>query len=186
MGRKYAVLLGIVISISLLVVATWYYPGGSQADINSVGYSWKNNYISNLFGEKAVNGAANAGRYWAVPLHDIMVTLLSTMFLVSIFYITVFIFKSKLLVFMLLCVICLLVFYTTLYVYGSGNFRAYLPVMQKITFASTIILIVGWAYFTSAEDFAHIKAGKKSYNENFTLINSPALFAECYCFWTKQ
>jgi hypothetical protein len=37
-------------------VATLYYPGGSQYDKNSVGYDWKNNYLSYLFDAKAVNG----------------------------------------------------------------------------------------------------------------------------------
>jgi len=57
MLKKHSVLPGIIISLSLLVIATFYYPGGSQFDKSSVGYDWKNNYISNLFGEKAINGA---------------------------------------------------------------------------------------------------------------------------------
>ena len=90
------------------------------------------------------------------PLHDIMVTIASTLFLVSIFYITVFVLKSKLHLFKFLCIICLLIFYFTLYLYGSGNF-VFLPVMQKITFISTILLILGLQYFTPKKDFQHIK-----------------------------
>ncbi|NOT90185.1 hypothetical protein [Ferruginibacter sp.] len=90
------------------------------------------------------------------PLHDIMVTIASTLFLVSIFYITVFVLKSKLHLFKFLCIICLLIFYFTLYLYGSGNF-VLLPVMQKITFISTILLILGLQYFTQKQDFQHIK-----------------------------
>ena len=90
------------------------------------------------------------------PLHDIMVTTASTLFLVSMFYITVFILKSRLHLFKFLCVICLLIFYYTLYLYGSGNF-VFLPVMQKITFVSTMILILGLEYFTKKEDFEHIE-----------------------------
>src|SRR6188768_3918488 len=66
MLKKYSILLGIIISISLLLIATAYYPGGSQADKASIGYDWKNNYISNLFSEKAINGSDNASRYWAI------------------------------------------------------------------------------------------------------------------------
>ena len=145
MLKKYSILLGIIISISLLLIATLYYPGGSQFDKTSIGYDWKNNYISNLFSEKAVNGSDNTSRFWAIggmiflsasfaiffiefskkipakgaakiikyfgasamlftflivtPLHDIMITIASTMTLVSIFYITVFVFKSMLLSF---------------------------------------------------------------------------------------
>lgn len=43
MLRQYSILLGIIISLLLLLVATLYYPGGSQYDKNSVGYDWKNN-----------------------------------------------------------------------------------------------------------------------------------------------
>ena len=56
-----------MIAITLLLVATRYFhPGGSQYDKNSIGYDWKNNYLSNLFGEKAVNGSDNASRLWAI------------------------------------------------------------------------------------------------------------------------
>jgi len=202
MLKKHLALLCIIISGVLLVTATLRYPGGSQVDKASVGYDWKNNYISNLFGERAVNGAANSARFWAVggmiflsagfalffiyiskripakgaanvikyvgasgmiftfliatPLHDLMITIASTMFLISIFYITIFVFKSKLHLFKFLCVICLLIFYTTLYLYGTHTI-AILPVMQKITFATTIGLILGLQYFTRKEDFEPAK-----------------------------
>jgi hypothetical protein len=66
MLRKYSILLGIIISLLLLLVATLYYPGGSQSDKNSIGYDWKNNYLSNLFDARAVNGSENASRLWAI------------------------------------------------------------------------------------------------------------------------
>ncbi|RDB06433.1 hypothetical protein [Runella aurantiaca] len=90
------------------------------------------------------------------PLHDSMVTLASTLFLLSLFYITVFILKSKLHLFKFLCIICLLIFYYTLYLYGSGSY-AFLPIMQKVTFGSTVILVLGLEYFTQKEDFEHLK-----------------------------
>jgi hypothetical protein len=199
MYRKQLVLLGILFSITLFLVAAWHYPGGSQADSHSVGYNWKTNYISNLFGEKAVNGLANAARGWALgamvllalsfalffvdfagkipakgaanviryvgvtsmlftsliasPLHDLMITIASTLFLISFFYITVFIIKSRLHLLKFLCVVWLLIFYATLYLYGSGDYRSYLPIMQKITFVSTIGLVIGLTYFAEKEDF---------------------------------
>ena len=149
MVKKYSILPGIIISTTLLVVSTRYYPGGSQYDKNSIGYDWKNNYLSNLFGEKAVNGSDNASRLWAIsgmlflcvsfalffiefskkisskgaakiiryfgvgamtfaflavtPFHDTMITIASTLALISMFYITVFVFKSKLHFFKILC-----------------------------------------------------------------------------------
>jgi len=66
MIKKHAVLIGIVFSLVLLVIAAIYYPGGSQIDKNSIGYDWKNNYMSNLFSPKAVNGLDNASRPWAM------------------------------------------------------------------------------------------------------------------------
>lgn len=66
MFRKHSILFGLVISLSFLFVATLYYPGGSQYDKNSIGFDWKNNYLSNLFGAKAVNGSDSASRPWAI------------------------------------------------------------------------------------------------------------------------
>ena len=206
MLKKYSVLSGILISLILLLMATLYYPGGSQSNKDSIGYDWTNNYISNLFGEKALNGSENTARFWAIagmiflsasfalfflefskripangaakvikycgsvgmlftfliatPLHDTMITIASTMYLISMFYITVFIFKSRLHLFKFLCTVCLLLFYGTLYLYGSGNYLTFLPIMQKITFFTSIILVLGLRYFTTKEDFQHLKEGK--------------------------
>lgn len=206
MLKKHLILSGIIISLSLLVLATLHYPGGSQADKNAIGYDWRNNYISNLFSEKAINGSDNGGRFWAVagmfflslsfalffiefskkipaksaskvikycgagcmlftfliatPLHDIMVTISSTMFLIGLFYITVFVFKTRLKLFKIFCVVTLLVFYFTLFMFGSGDFRIYLPIMQKINFIVTITLVLGLNYFTQDEDFHHLNSSK--------------------------
>ncbi len=210
MAKKYSILLGIIISMSLLLVATMYYPGGSQVDKNAIGYDWKNNYISNLFGEKAINGTHNSSRFWAIggmvflsasfalffiefskkipakgasriikyvgdggmiftlliatPLHNIMITIASTMFLIGMFYVTIFVLKSKLHLLKFCCIICLAIFYVTLYLYGSGSFK-FLPVMQKITFATSTALILGLQYFTQKEDFQQRNATKDSGEE---------------------
>lgn len=66
MLKKHATLLLLLVALLLLVIATLNYPGGSQVDKSSIGYSWANNYVSNLFGEKAVNGMHNPARFWAV------------------------------------------------------------------------------------------------------------------------
>ncbi len=50
---------GILIFIGLYTYATTLYPGGSQADINSVGFDWRNNYWCNLMSENAINGLEN-------------------------------------------------------------------------------------------------------------------------------
>jgi hypothetical protein len=202
MLRKHAVLTGILLAVSLLLIATMVYPGGSLSDQHSVGFDWSKNFISNLFAAKAVNGSDNPSQLYAAagmiflsvsfalffiefskkiptrhaanvikylgaggmfftflivtPLHDLMVTIASTLFLLSLFYITVFILKSKLHWLKGWCIGCMLVFYYTLYLYGSGNYIL-LPIMQKITFASTIALILGLEYFTQKEDFEPIE-----------------------------
>lgn len=66
MIKKYLVLIGIAISVSLLVIATLKYPGGTDQDINTLGFSWSDNFISNLFNENALNGAINNARIWAI------------------------------------------------------------------------------------------------------------------------
>lgn len=198
MLKKHSILIGISMAVSLLLVATMLYPGGSIFDKSSIGFVWSKNFISNLFAEKAINGSDNPSKIWAdagmiflslsfskffirfskkipvnhaaqtikylgvggmifsflivTPLHDIMVTISSTLFLICLFYITVFILKSKLHLLKFFCVICLLIFYYTLYIYGSGEYTS-LPIMQKITFLSIILLILTLEYFTEKEDF---------------------------------
>jgi len=46
-------------------MATMVYPGGSLSDKDSIGFDWSKNFISNLFGAKAVNGSDNPSRIWA-------------------------------------------------------------------------------------------------------------------------
>ncbi len=90
------------------------------------------------------------------PYHDTMITLASTFALVSIFYITVFVFKSKLHAVKIVCVICLLVWYCCNYMYYTRTYLELLPVMQKVGFAITTIWILSLAYFTKRDDFQHI------------------------------
>ncbi|NNL15069.1 MAG: hypothetical protein HKO81_00325 [Flavobacteriaceae bacterium] len=51
--------IGILIFIGLYIYSASLYPGGSQADINSVGFDWMNNYWCNLMSEKSMNGQEN-------------------------------------------------------------------------------------------------------------------------------
>jgi hypothetical protein len=205
--KKYSVLICVVISVILLFIATSVYSGGSIMDNNSIGFDWTKNFISNLFAAKAINGAENTSRIWAVtgmlfhtvgyglffihmskkitdrntslvlklvgaanilfsflivtPLHDIMVTVSSTLFLLGLFYITVFILKTKLQLFKISCIICLLIFYYTLFLYGSGDW-GFLAIMQKVSVLSSMILVLGLEYFTKQEDFKQIKTGDQN------------------------
>lgn len=95
----------------------------------------------------------------ATPLHDLMVVLSSTLFLLGLFYITVSILKTRLTLFKIACTVCLLVFYFTLYLYGSGD-RGLLAIFQKVSFIGSMTLILGLEYLTKQEDFEEIKAGR--------------------------
>lgn len=99
------------------------------------------------------------------PLHDLMVTLSSTLSMLGLFYITVFIFRTKLHLFKVCCVVCMLVFYFALYLYGSGDWRL-LAIMQKAAFSCSMLLVLGLEYFTSAEDFTQTAqlVGSKTQN----------------------
>ena len=66
MIKKYLVLICVVASVVLLVIATSLYPGGSILDSNSTGFDWSENFISNLFAAKAINGLDNPSRMWAL------------------------------------------------------------------------------------------------------------------------
>jgi hypothetical protein len=66
MMKKYAILIGIIIGTFLLILATFHYPGGTYENVNSEGYDWVNNYISNLLRPLAVNGTENAARPYAI------------------------------------------------------------------------------------------------------------------------
>lgn len=196
--RSYSVLLCVILSVLLLITAAFLYPGGSILDKNSVGFDWSKNFFSNLFLAKALNGAANPSRIWALvgmvfnsigyglffihtsskmpqkhaslvlksigiinmlftfliatALHDIMVTISSTLTMLGLFYITVSILKSKLHWLKFFCIGSLLVFYFTLFLYGAGNWGL-LAVMQKVTFLCFMLLVLAIEYFTKGEDF---------------------------------
>jgi hypothetical protein len=212
MLRKYSIPIGIVISLLLLLVATLYYPGGSQYDSNSIGYDWKHNYLSNLFSDKAVNGSHNASRPWAVsgmlflcfsfalffidfskkispqgaakvirycgvgamvfaflavtPYHDTMVTIASTLALVSMFYITVFVFRARLHLITTLSIVCLLVSYACNYLYYTRSHLELLPVLQKLSLIISIAWILALQYFTTITDFTQKHQGNPPARRN--------------------
>lgn len=94
------------------------------------------------------------------PWHDIMVAISGTMFLFSLFYITVFVFRSKLHYLKAFCVICMLLMYYTNYLFGVRDLQL-LPIMQKVTFAAVVVLILILEYFTRREHFQQISLHKK-------------------------
>jgi hypothetical protein len=53
---------GSVLFVLLYLVAACYYPGGSQFNRSTRGFSWTHNYWCNLLNETAINGQPNAAR----------------------------------------------------------------------------------------------------------------------------
>jgi len=196
--KKHAVLICIIISIIVMVIATWVYPGGSFINSNSTAFDWSKNTFSNLFKEKAINGSDNPARYWgiisvafqsigyglffirmstkipnkhtttvlkiigfanilfnfliATSLHDMMVVISSSLSMLGLFYITVFVLKTKLHILKTFCIICMLVFYFTFYTYGAGDWGL-LAIMQKVSLIGSMFLVLGLDYFTKETDF---------------------------------
>jgi len=96
----------------------------------------------------------------ATPLHDLMIIISSTLFLMGLFYLTVYILKTRLHFLKISCIISLLIFYFTLYLYGSGNWGL-LAIMQKVSFICSMLLVLGIEYFTKLEDFNLINPNKQ-------------------------
>jgi len=205
MIKKYSVLIGVVISLILIMIAILIYPGGTMFDETSIGFSWTKNFMSNLFGTRALNGDENPSRIWAylgmivLPFtyaiffinmskkipdknaaniikyggvanivftfltvtrwHDIMLIISTALFWTCLVIITVFILKTRLHLFKFFCIIILLVFYYSVYLWGISDWSL-LPIMQKVNFVSSTLLILGLEYFTKKEDFAYTKSKK--------------------------
>lgn len=90
------------------------------------------------------------------PLHDLMLNISLTLFWTCIFIISVFILKTNLHVFKFICVLCLIIFYYSIYLWATNDWDV-LPTTQKLNFINSALLILGLEYFTKKEDFAHIK-----------------------------
>ncbi len=58
--------VGIILFLFLFVYSTTLYPGGSQADLDSEGFDWINNYWCNLMNTHGMNGEVNDARPVAI------------------------------------------------------------------------------------------------------------------------
>ena len=73
--------LGIFTFIGIYIYAANLYPGGSIADINSIGFDWRNNHWCNLMRESGLNGVQNNAR----PIAIAGITILCTSMIVFFF-----------------------------------------------------------------------------------------------------
>lgn len=63
---SYFPITGILLFWGLYFYAATLYPGGSQAEVNSIGYDWVHNYWCNLLSINATNGQPNPARPVAI------------------------------------------------------------------------------------------------------------------------
>lgn len=86
MKNKFRTTVGMLPTIGILVFAGLYvysaslYPGGSQANPNSVGFDWINNYWCNLMNENGMNGQKNPARAFAITAMVILCASLALFF----------------------------------------------------------------------------------------------------------
>lgn len=59
-------IVGFIAFLCFFYLATTYYPGGSQFNHQSIGYSWEHNYWCNLLYRNALNGQYNYARKIAI------------------------------------------------------------------------------------------------------------------------
>ncbi len=63
---KFLPTIGIFLFVCIYIYASTLYPGGSRADINSMGFDWGNNHWCNLMSEYGLNGIQNKARPIAI------------------------------------------------------------------------------------------------------------------------
>lgn len=181
---------GILIFVALYIYSSTRYPGGSQANINTVGFDWIHNYWCNLMNEKGVNGQLNPARPFAISAmiilcfslavffvqfakylsssklwkliimysgiismlfavlifteyHDLMTIISSVFGLFTVIGIIKEIYKSNLIGYKLSGLCCILLLGLNNYIYYTKHFIEVLPLLQKITFATILIWILG-------------------------------------------
>ena len=181
---------GIIAFAFLYVLASMQYPGGSQADPQSMGFSWMNNYFCNLLNETAINGKPNLGQpfalasllvlalslalfWWSFPHylplsqfqtrmiritgvssmiiachlftninHDLITNTASLFGLIAILTSMWALYQNKrtaIVVFGLLNLVLVLI---NNWLYYDASLIKYLPLVQKISFASVLIWII--------------------------------------------
>ena len=181
-------IFGTIIFIFLYIIATQFYPGGSQVDQNSIGFSWINNYWCNLLNETAINGKINSARpialtgmvilcstlsaFWFLfprnlnirkstkniiqisgilsmiiamfiftKYHDIITNLASLFGVIALIGAFIILYKIKWNGLFRYGIFNLFIVGINNYVYYNKELIIYLPIIQKLSFASFLIWI---------------------------------------------
>lgn len=181
-------LAGSTIFIIFYIVGTLLYPGGSQVDHHSEGFSWMNNYWCNLLNKYAINGQHNPARpiammgmfvlcftlavFWYffpiytrftkyskltiqisglfsmtvamfvyTNLHDSIIYTAGFFGVIAILGTFVGLYRSKWYGLFLFGVFNLLLLFVNNYIYYTKDYILYLPLIQKISFASFLLWV---------------------------------------------
>ena len=182
-------IFGTIVFVVLYIVATLLYPGGSQIDKNSIGFSWTNNYWCNLLNDNAINGQHNPAKpiamtgmfvlcltlsfFWflfprhinldrklklAIQIsgtiamtiafflftninHDLVTNLAATFGAISTIGTFIGLYKTKWFGLFAFGLLNIILVGLNNYVYYTKGLIIYLPVIQKISFATFLIWI---------------------------------------------
>ncbi|MFM2285711.1 MAG: hypothetical protein RLZZ543_1208 [Bacteroidota bacterium] len=96
----------------------------------------------------------------ATPLHDTAITIAGVLSLLSIFYVSVFVFKSRLLLLKFISAAVLILSYLCNVVYYLRIYVETLPVLQKIALAFIICWMLLLKYQSTSKDFLPIDMTK--------------------------
>lgn len=94
------------------------------------------------------------------PLHDLMLNISITLFGTCLFVVTFYILQTRLHLFKFFCIVSLVIFYYSIFLWATRDWNLS-PIIQRVNFFSSTLLILGLEYFTNKEDFAHIKPRKR-------------------------
>jgi len=72
---------GMVLFACLFIFSSTLYPGGSQADLQSVGFDWVHNYWCNLMNDTGMNGQMNPARPFAIVAMTVLCFSLMVFFI---------------------------------------------------------------------------------------------------------
>jgi hypothetical protein len=172
--------IGFLFFILLYIVAASLYPGGSDVDRSSVGFSWLHNYWCELLAGHAQNGEDNVARpvaigamfilctsiglfwyfasflfakksvgRWATRIigigsmlmilllfvaHDTAINLSGLLGVIAMILTMIGLYRHRAYILLRLGVFCLVLCVLNNYIYHSGMYMYYLPVIQKFTF----------------------------------------------------
>jgi hypothetical protein len=181
---------GIMAFALLYVLASLQYPGGSQTDPQSMGFSWMNNYFCNLLNKTAINGKPNLGQpfalasllvlafslalfWWSFPRylplsqfqtrmiritgvssmiiacllftninHDLITNTASLFGLIAILTSMWALYQNKRTAIVVFGLFNLVLVLINNWLYYDASLIKYLPLVQKISFASYLIWII--------------------------------------------